>query len=76
MKHAEFKKYMYLVDQLNDCVKAALYLMKNANYSEPCKKSSDSQIKTLSSNAILLKLQIETAIQEQFKSQKQCDTQR
>lgn len=76
MKHAEFKTYMALVDELNDCVKAALYLMKNANYNEPCKLCSDSYIKHLASNASLMKLQIDNAIQEQFKELKKCDTQR
>ena len=76
MKHAEFKTYMALVDELNDCVKAALYFMKNANYNEPCKLCSDAYIKHLASNASLMKLQIENAIQEQFKELKKCDTQR
>lgn len=68
MKHAEFKTYMALVDELNDCVKASLYLLKNANYSEPCKLSSDCFIKQLTCNASLMKLQIENAIQEQTKA--------
>lgn len=70
MEHAEFKNYMFLVDELNDCVKAALYLLKNANYSEPCKLSSDCFIQHLSTCAGLMKLQIEHAIQEQQKALK------
>lgn len=76
MKHAEFKTYMALVDELNDCVKAALYFMKNANYSEPAKRCSDCYIIQLSCNANLLKRQIENAIQDQKKTIEKCDTQR
>lgn len=68
MKHAEFITYMALVDELNDCVKDSLYLLKNANYSEPCKLSSDCFIKHLACNASLMKLQIENAIKEQTKA--------
>lgn len=76
MKNDDFNFYVALIDELNDCVKAALYFMKNANYSEPCKLCADAYIKHLASNASLMKLQIENAIQDQMKTLKKCDTQR
>lgn len=76
MKHAEFVTYMALVYELNDCVKAALDLLKNANYSEPCKLCSDCYIKNLTCNASLMKLQIKNAIKDQQKTQEKCVTQR
>lgn len=76
MNDNDFKTYWALVDELNTCVKAALYFMKNANDSEPCKLCADAYIKHLASNASLMKLQIENTIKEQMKTLRKCDTQR
>lgn len=76
MKHAEFKPYWALVDELNTCVKAALFLMKNADYSEDCRLLSDCYIESFISKANLLKSQIEEQISLQFKIKNSCDTHR
>lgn len=76
MNHAEFKNYWALVDELNTCVKAALFLMKNASFKEECRLISDCCIEALVSNANLLKTQIEEQIKLQFNTERQCDTQR
>lgn len=76
MNDNDFKMYWALVDELNICVKAALFLMKNAAYKEECRLLSDCCIEALISNANLLKTQIEEQIKLQFKAKRQCDTQR
>lgn len=76
MNSVDFNFYVALIDELNDCVKEALYLMKNANYKEPCKLCSDAYIKNLACNASLLKTHIHVAIQDQIKTLEKCDTPR
>lgn len=76
MNDNDFKTYWALVDELNTCVKAALFLMKNAAYKEECRLISDCCIESLTSNAKLLKSQIEEQIQLQFKIKRLCDTPR
>lgn len=76
MKHDEFKAYWALVDELNDCVCSALFLMKNASYNEEYRRISDCCIEALTSNANLMKTQIEEQIRLQFKANRKCDTQR
>ena len=72
MNDNDFKTYWALVDEL----KAALFLMKNAAYKEECRLISDCCIESLTSNAKLLKSQIEEQIQLQFKIKRLCDTPR
>lgn len=76
MNDNDFRTYWALIAELNDCVEEALFLMKNASYQEECRLSSDCYIKSLIGNANLLKRQISNAVQEQFKSRKQCGTRR
>lgn len=76
MHDNDFKTYWALVDELNTCVKAALFLMKNAAYKEECRLISDCCIEALISNVKLLKTQIEEQIKLQFKAERQCDTPR
>lgn len=76
MKHDEFKSYWALVYELNSCVGAALFLMKNASYDEEFRRISDCCIEVLTSNANLLKSQIEEQIKLQFKANRKCDTPR
>ena len=67
MNYAEFKPYWNLVEVLNSCVKDALFLMKNADYSENCRLLSDYCIESLIQNANLLKSQIDQQINLQLK---------
>lgn len=68
MEFKDFKSYWALVYELNSCVGAALFLMKNAAYDEKYRLVSDCNIEALISNANLLKAQIEEQIKLQFKA--------
>lgn len=76
MNFNDFKMYWALVYELNSCVGAALFLMKNAAYDEEFRLISDTCIEALISNANLLKSQIEEQIKLQFKANRKCDTPR